>query len=365
MFRHLLGRLSAITFSKNIMAVLRTRFLALVVAVIACCLAVVQASIGIHKDLNNVPTGDHAFALKKQKEALEGNTTVNTKLGSAPRLGATAESYPNDPFGYSSLMYSEIAYCADSPNPSYLDRDYTNIPYVGDFVPTYFVQYGATASTRGFIGYQPSINAIVVSYRGSEDINNWITDLSALFTTWPNCDGCKVHSGFYAAEQSVISDVLAEVTRLNGMYPDYQILVTGHSLGAALATLTAMDLVGSFPGLVNVYNYGCPRMFNQDAANYASYNSGVNIGARRTHYKDIVVHSPPMGIPFLEFYHTIGEIYEGGPSSSYPNFPGGPLQDCSGEEDPNCADQWDFTSIDDHLLYSGVVMGTNGCAALG
>ena len=318
--------------------------------------AALSGGLGKDFDLNAVPTSDRAFSIKNQDKFLNASTNA---LG-ANLVGANAQSYPNDPFGYSSLYFSEIAYCADAPYPSFMDRDYTTTPFVTDFVPTYYIQYGPSASTRGFIGYQPSINAIIVSYRGSSDIENWFTNLNFIFTSYPNCNNCKVHEGFYEAEQSVIDDVMQEVSRLNGLYPDYSIVVTGHSLGAALATLTALDLVGTFGSLVNIYNYGCPRMFNQAAANWAS-SGVVNIGARRTHYKDIVPHSPP---EFMDFVHTSGEIYEQGTPSTYPTFPGAPLQDCSGEEDPNCADQWDWTSIDDHLLYSGVVMGSGGCSAL-
>ena len=53
------------------------------------------------------------------------------------------------------------------------------------------------------------------------------------------CSGCSVHEGFYKAEQGVYSTVYDEVSRLVNEYPSYQIVVTGHSLGAALATLRA------------------------------------------------------------------------------------------------------------------------------
>ena len=152
----------------------------------------------------------------------------------------------------------------------------------------------------------------------------------------------------------------AKLSNLASKYPGYKIAVTGHSLGAALATLTALELIDSFGSKVVVYNYGCPRLFNGDGANWAS-SGVVNIAARRTHYKDIVPHAPP----YLSGYrHTVGEVYEGGPSSDYPNFPGGPLQVCEGEESDKCADQWDIGSISDHLLYSGVHMGTGGCEYL-
>jgi hypothetical protein len=58
------------------------------------------------------------------------------------------------------------------------------------------------------------------------------------------------------------------------------------------------------------------------------------------------------------FTHIAGEIYEDLKA-------GGPLNDCVGEEDPKCSYQWHLTSVDDHLLYQGLVMGSGGCVFVG
>lgn len=74
---------------------------------------------------------------------------------------------------------------------------------------------------------------------------NWITDMTTdktAYTSFPECN-CQVHDGFYNAEQRVIEGVVSEVSRLRGSYPTAAIKTTGHSLGAALAQLAAMDLV--------------------------------------------------------------------------------------------------------------------------
>ncbi len=276
-----------------------------------------------------------------------------TSVGTSKTLGATAASYPSDPFGYSSLYLAEFAYCGDPMN-----IDYSSNSYVSDFVPTQ--AFSAESGTIvGFVGYQPSVQAIWVSFRGTEDLSNWLTDLDVIRTTYPLCSGCSAHEGFYSAEQAALPSISSAVQALYNQYPGYSIVVTGHSLGGALATLCALDLSTSYAAnQIYLYNYGSPRIFNQAGADWASSNAGINIGARRTHYQDIVPHVPP---EFLGFHHISGEIYENGPSSNWPNFPGGTLQDCSGEEDPNCADQFDGTSVADHLLYSGVVMGSGGC----
>ena len=103
------------------------------------------------------------------------------------------------------------------------------------FQPTYVIYSGIVDDTEGLVGYLPSDSSIYISFRGSSDIQNWLTNLSTTKTTWttyPDCN-CKVHSGFYAATQAVWPDVLAEVMRLRKLYPTYKVKFTGHSLGAA------------------------------------------------------------------------------------------------------------------------------------
>jgi putative lipase involved disintegration of autophagic bodies len=54
----------------------------------------------------------------------------------------------------------------------------------------------------------------------------------------------QVHKSFYNAEQSVISSVVvSQVNSLLKQHPGFNIIVAGHSLGAALAQLTGMDLI--------------------------------------------------------------------------------------------------------------------------
>ena len=150
-----------------------------------------------------------------------------------------------------SLNLSNVAYCGKA---SYLSYVFSG-PASG-FKATK-VLYHAVDDTQGYIGYLPSDNSIYVVFRGSSSIPNWITNLSTAktsYTSFPECN-CKVHQGFFSAEQAVLTDVLTEVKRLKGLYPTAQVKTTGHSLGGAMAQLTGMDLIKAGYS-VSMYNFG-------------------------------------------------------------------------------------------------------------
>jgi hypothetical protein len=207
--------------------------------------------------------------------------------------------------------------------------------------------------THGYIGYHQGQKAIYVSFRGSDSIQNWISNINAILTTYPapGCSNCEVHKGFYQAEQSCFPDVLNHVKTLKSTYPDYQVVVTGHSLGAALATLVSVDLINVGISPVRMFNYGSPRVGDTNFANYV--NSVIKDRNRITHHKDLVPHSPM----HERFTHHSGEWYE--PSDDVV------LNACSGNEDSNCSYQWHITSVSDHLYYLGLSMGEGDkeCAA--
>jgi hypothetical protein len=142
------------------------------------------------------------------------------------------------------------------------------------------------------------------------------------------------------------------VQTLKNSNPTYSIIVTGHSLGAALATLTAVDLQNAGLSPIRLFNFGSPRVGDTDFSNYVS--STLKDHSRVTHHKDMVPHSPM----HERFTHIDGEWYEPDDSTTVT------LDKCTGAEDPDCSYQWSLTSIDDHLWYMNVVMGGSGCDAI-
>jgi hypothetical protein len=243
------------------------------------------------------------------------------------------------------VWYSGQAYC----DPD----DYLSRTYVGDaagFVPTYQI-YNFGDDTNGYIGYNPNYNEIVVVFRGTQSVRNWLDNLTFWKTNYPHCSGCEVHKGFYKTMNKVIDDVKNEVFALKSQFPSYSVTVTGHSLGAALALLTALELRQSGVSL-NMYNFGNPRVGNDEFYDWVKASGDVNY--RVVHDNDIVPHTPPNS---FGFHHIATEIWEQAD---------GTLKTCNGSgEDQSCSwgcDAKDY-SVDDHHWYLGIALSCDGVTA--
>jgi len=117
----------------------------------------------------------------------------------------------------------------------------------------------------------------------------------------------RVHSGFSQAYACIREDVVSlllerlELCAKEGV--EVQLHITGHSLGGAIASLFALDLVGLLPrtvgssgteeqGLVKaVYTFGSPRLGN--AAFRSMYNALVPRTFRLVASRDLVPTLPP------------------------------------------------------------------------
>jgi len=229
---------------------------------------------------------------------------------------------------------------------------------VGSWTCTYCTAYGPASTfvpvatfsdfvTDGFgyIGYNPNYNEIVISFRGSSSIRNWIQDLQIYSSHTPFGGGSgNVATGFYNVYTALQSAVLTQLRALAQSQSGYNIYVTGHSLGGAVAALCATDLsVNQGYNAISTLTFGEPRVGDGTFANFL--NAHVAQVTRNTHADDIVVHLPPNA---FGFQHETTEVWNTGS-----NFK---VCSSSNGEDPNCADSvpfYDF-SISDHLSYFGV-----------
>jgi hypothetical protein len=172
--------------------------------------------------------------------------------------------------------------------------------------------------TRILIGYDQSLNSIVVTFRGTDNFSNIISDLKFLtddLTSLDGCDGCKVHSGFLESFNGNQQAIDLELKNLKDLYPNSKLIITGHSYGGAVATIEASYLQKQ--GIdVSLITFGSPRVGNKEYAEFLNTTiKGQNI--RVTYLEDPVISIPPTG---LGYQHVGSEIqfYSKNEFYSYP-----------------------------------------------
>jgi len=207
------------------------------------------------------------------------------------------------------------------------------------------ILYDKITDLQGYIGILPSTQTIYVTFRGSSSLLNWIDNLKIKkipYDSYPECN-CSVHKGFYSTTINLKSETIKNVNLLKTKYNYNNVIITGHSLGAAISQLMMMEL--RLNNIYStVYNYGQPRIGDINYANFVSSINKQNLN-RFTHYKDVVPHIPPNE---MDYHHSCNEIYEN---------ENGYLYNCStiNCEDPLCSEQFLLkeTNTDDHSIYLG------------
>ena len=154
---------------------------------------------------------------------------------------------------------------------------------------------------------------LLIAFRGTNDAEDWVKNVNFIpvSTSWGH-----VHSGFQNALDDVWVDLLATVREYRTT--NQPVVVTGHSLGGAMAILASLRLasVGLPPDLTVT--------FGQPPVGYESFSRGFDLAApliRFVNHRDVV---PEVQTPFLvaplthvgerRYFDTSGELHHDGPS---------------------------------------------------
>lgn len=142
---------------------------------------------------------------------------------------------------------------------------------------------------------------INVIFRGSESKSDWYYDLKIfkhkLEEKFQNDDNSVyVHLGFF--EQLMNNGSYDKILKLvkEGLseHGDYELFITGHSLGGALCTLFGYLLSCELLNKVTVVSFASPRVGNEDWKNTFDNKENL-IHYRVTNNRDIVTASPMWG----------------------------------------------------------------------
>ncbi len=151
----------------------------------------------------------------------------------------------------------------------------------------------------GFIATKPG--AVLVSIRGTESPGEWLCDFEAAPASCQISTG-TVHEGFQRVYEVIRESALQGLEA--HLKPGDTLYVTGHSLGAALATLFASD-AASKTGNLQVCTFASPRTGLADFVQ--SYNQRVP-GTMRVANRWDIVPNVPVPAPPLCFYEHVGAL---------------------------------------------------------
>jgi predicted lipase len=171
---------------------------------------------------------------------------------------------------------------------------------------------GSVSGTDAFVGIHES-EQFLIAFRGTDDIKAAITDLrfGKKKIPYENVKSkIRVHNGFIDAYKEIRGDI-HDLYQKN---PKNIVLITGHSLGGALATLCAVDMQYNFQNeettnmitTLQCITFGSPRVGNGAFTN--SYNRRVPRTFRVVNRDDIITRIPYW---FMGFRHVKQKIQLG------------------------------------------------------
>jgi triacylglycerol lipase len=156
-------------------------------------------------------------------------------------------------------------------------------------IPVYF----------GFVLSSKKHNIIV--FRGTQRTIEWVLNINAVYATKESKVFSKsygtIHPGFSTIYSNIAAQTLEIAKKLNPSVPCY---LSGHSLGAAIATLAAIDIAVNIPRLqkqVQLYTYASPRVGDRTFAR--EHNRVVPNSYRVVNLADAITL-----VPFTVFFKT-------------------------------------------------------------
>lgn len=159
-------------------------------------------------------------------------------------------------------------------------------------------QHPATAMAKdtnifGLMGRDTASGTAFIAFRGSSDVADWIADFDFFPAPYSPVAGFgQVHAGFQDVYGCVRASIAANLPTATAGCS--QILITGHSLGGALAMLAAPDVAHGMPPNTiepRLTTFGGPRVGVADFK--AAFDAAIECCYRVVNFLDIVPLVPP------------------------------------------------------------------------
>ncbi|KAK0411927.1 hypothetical protein QR680_005923 [Steinernema hermaphroditum] len=277
------------------------------------------------------------------------------------RQNLQAISY-EDSIGRDKLMPMSAAAYADDPLPciqTVFDR--RKVELIGSASASCDFS-GDSCSAFVVVSHQDG--AVIVAFRGAENSQELNDLLNKKETELEDfVGGGQVAKGYHDAvtnlERNGLKDMYLAGRNAN---PTYQIWVTGHNVGGAMASLWAAKMVyakWADPDDLLLMTFGQPRVGDSDFATV--HDDLVRNSYRVVHKRDGIAHLPPLDI--TPFKHHRSEVwYDNGMKE------GDSYQECR-KDDEGCSDSAFLTNsvLDDYYYYATSdsinKWGQKGCPA--
>jgi len=219
-----------------------------------------------------------------------------------------------------------------------------------------------------FVAFDPPSNSIVVAHQGTSRKNSdsVFNDVDFFFDApsdinFPGAKDvkAKLHGGFQdtfnRTSKSVLDAVEGGIADLNAT----NVIVTGHSLGAAIGLLDTMFLAKHLDPSINIRTvlFGLPRTGNKEWANFVD----KTMQDRKIDFRFFINGADPVPkLPptTLGFRHPSGEIFQKNNTGSIET-----LQ-CPGQENENCSASISLAKANSVFHggpYVGVKLGKSTC----
>ncbi|CAD5221271.1 unnamed protein product [Bursaphelenchus okinawaensis] len=214
----------------------------------------------------------------------------------------------------------------------------------------------------GFVAVSHTDKAIILSFRGTNNFLQLVTEVSniAFFNRRPSPFKGQVAQYFFDVHEQLweagIHRLFEKAIKSN---PDYEIWVTGHSLGGAVAAITATKIYKDYEesaSKMKLVTFGQPRTGDNVFAD--TYPNAIKTAFRVTHKRDVVPHVPPKG--YVGYNHHFSEVWYSDKMNQDSKF-----VYCKEEEGKKCSNSAFLpVSVIDHVTYYNEfvpVFGIKGC----
>ncbi|KAI9294278.1 alpha/beta-hydrolase [Neoconidiobolus thromboides FSU 785] len=182
------------------------------------------------------------------------------------------------------------AYCNDASLKSWSCSHCKEAPV--QHVATYFDK---STETKAYLAVDKIKKAITLGFRGSSTLKNFVQD--AKYFKDPivfDKKQYKVHRGFKQCSDRLLPMYIDKLKGLLNEHKDYKLVIVGHSLGGAIATLSTLILRQNLnlkDDRLAVFTFGEPRVGDKEFARYL--NQQTFTLTRVVNGNDMVPHLSP------------------------------------------------------------------------